>query len=67
MRGTTKAKEMNRRASQRRGTHKARQAALMLKVETRMAPVETPGRGKTKVGPKGSVKSKVKASKPEKR
>ena len=31
MRGTNKTKEMNRRASQRSATHKARQAALMIK------------------------------------
>jgi hypothetical protein len=58
MRGTNKTKEMNRRASQRRATHKARQAALLLKVETRMAPVEIPGRGRTKVRPKGFVNPK---------
>ena len=37
MRGTNKAKEMKRRASQRRATHKARLASLGLKTETRMA------------------------------
>jgi len=60
MRGTNKAKEMKRRASQRRAT---RRAALRLRTETRMAPVEA-GKGKTKVGSKGSVKA-AKASKSE--
>ena len=59
MRGAHKAKEMERRASQRRASHKARQTALMLKAQTRMAAVEA-GRGKTKVG-------SVKARKPKKR
>ena len=59
MRGAHKAKEMKRRASQRRASHKARQAALMLTAQTRMAAVEA-GRGKTKVG-------SVKARKPKKR
>jgi len=53
-----KAKEMKRRASQRRATHKARRAALTLRAETRMAAVEAE---------KGPVKSTVKASKPKKR
>lgn len=66
MRGTNKAREMKRRASQRRETHKAHRAALTLRAETRMAAVET-GKGKRKVGSKGPVKSTVKASKPEKR
>jgi hypothetical protein len=65
MRGAHKAKEMKRRASQRRASHKARQAALMLGAETRMAAVDA-GRGKTKVGSKRPVKSTVKASKPKK-
>jgi hypothetical protein len=65
MRGTNKAKEMKRRASQRRATHKARLAALRLRTEKRMAPIEA-GKGKTKVGSKGSVKA-AKASKSEKR
>ena len=65
MRGAHKAKEMKRRASQRRAAHKARQAALMLRAETRMAAVEAT-KGKTKVGSKGSVKA-AKASKSEKR
>jgi hypothetical protein len=62
MRGAHKAKEMKRRASQRRAAHKARLTALTLKAETRTA-VEAP---KTKVSSKGSVKSTVKASKPKK-
>ena len=65
MRGAHKAKEMKRRASQRRASHKARQAALMLGAETRTAAVEA-GRGKTKVGSSGR-KSTVKARKPKKR
>jgi hypothetical protein len=66
MREAHKAKEMKRRASQRRATHKARQAALMLKAEIRIAAVEA-GKGKTKVGSKRPTKSTVKASKPGKR
>jgi hypothetical protein len=62
MRGTNKAKEMKRRASQRRATHKARRAALRLGAKTRMATVEA-GKGKTKVGSKAPGKS----SKPAKR
>jgi hypothetical protein len=62
MRGTNKAKETKRRASQRRATHKARQSALAIRAETRMAAVEA-GKGKTKVRSKGPIKS----SKPEKR
>jgi hypothetical protein len=65
MRGAHKAKEMKRRASQRRATHKARQAALMLRAETRMVAVET-RKSKAKVGSKRPVKSTVKASKPKK-
>jgi hypothetical protein len=66
MRGTNPAKEMKRRVSQRRATHKARRAALMLRAETRMAAVKA-GKGKTKVGSKGPAKSAVKASRPKKR
>jgi hypothetical protein len=66
MLGTNKAKEMKRRASQRSATHKARRAALMLGAETRMAPVEA-GRGKTKVGSRGSAKATAKPSKSDKR
>ena len=65
MRGTNKAKEMKRRASQRRATHKARLASLRLKTETRMAAVEA-ARPKTKVGSKASGKA-AKASKSEKK
>jgi hypothetical protein len=60
-----KAKEMKRRASQRRATHKARRAALTLRAETRMAAKAE--KGKAKVGSKGHVKSTVKASKPKKK
>jgi hypothetical protein len=56
MRGTNKAKEMKRRVSQRRATHKARRAALRLRAKTRMATVEA-GKGKTKVGSKAPGKS----------
>ena len=66
MLGAHKAKEMKRRASQRRATHRARQAALMLRAETRMAAVEAP-KSKAKVGSKGPVKSTVKTRKREKR
>lgn len=64
MLGAHKAKEMKRRASQRRAAHKARLAALTLKAER--AAVEA-GRGKTKVGSKGAAKSGGSASKREKR
>ena len=40
MRGTNKAKETKRRASQRRATHKARRSALGLRAEMLMAAVE---------------------------
>jgi hypothetical protein len=66
MLGAHKAKEMKRRASQRRAAHKARLAALTLKAETRRAAVEAV-RGKTKVGSKGAAKSTGRASKREKR
>jgi hypothetical protein len=66
MRGTNKTKEMKRRASQRRATHKARRATLTLRAETQMAAVEAE-KGKTKVGSKGPVKSTVTTSKPKKR
>ncbi len=62
MRGTNKAKETKRRASQRRATHKALRSALGIRAETRMAAVEAE-KGKTKVRSKRPVKS----SKPEKR
>jgi hypothetical protein len=64
---TNKAKEMKRRASQRRATHKARLLALTLRAETRMAAASEAEKGKTKVGSKGPVKSTVKASKRKKR
>jgi len=63
MRGTNKAKEMKRRASQP-ATHKARLASLRLKTET-MATVEA-AKPKRKVGSKGFGKA-AKASKSEKR
>jgi hypothetical protein len=80
MLGAHKAKEMKRRASQRRAahkarlvaltlkaTHEARRAALTLRAKTRMAAATKAEKGKTKVEPKGHVKSTVKASKPKKR
>jgi hypothetical protein len=66
MRGAHKAKEMKRRASQRRAAHKARLAALTLKAETPRAAVEA-GRAKRKVGSKGPAKSTSRASKGEKK
>jgi hypothetical protein len=66
MRGTNNAKEMKRRASQRRATHKARRASLMHRAEMRMAAVEA-ARPKTKVGSKGSGKGTGKGSKSEKK
>jgi hypothetical protein len=66
MRGTNKAKEMKRRASQRRATHEARLTSIRLKAETRMAAVEA-ARPKTKVGSKGSGKATGKRSKSEKK
>jgi hypothetical protein len=65
MRGAHRAKEMKRRASQSRATHKARKAALMLRAETRMAAVEA-RKSKTKVGSKGPLKT-TKTRKSEKR
>jgi hypothetical protein len=62
MRGAHKAKEMKRRATQRRAAHKTRLAALTLKAETRQAVVEA-GSGKTKVGSKGRAKSTNRTSK----
>jgi hypothetical protein len=66
MRGTNKAKEMKRRASQRRATHKARRAALKYRAERRIAAVEA-GKAKQKVGSKRSIKAAAKASKSEKK
>jgi hypothetical protein len=60
---TNKAKEMKRRASQRRATHRSRLAALRLRAETRReAAVAKAEKVKTKPGSKGVVK----ASKPKK-
>jgi len=64
MRGTNKAKEMKRRASQRRATHNARRAALRLRTETGMATVEAE---KAKGGSRGSAKATAKAKKSEKK
>jgi len=62
-----KAKEMRRRARQRRATHMARRAALTLRAERRMAATATKAKkGKTKVASKGPVKSTAKTSKPKK-
>ena len=62
-----KVKEMKRRVSQRKATHKARLLALTLRSETRMPAATTKGeKGKRKVGSKGPVKSTAKASKPKK-
>ena len=56
-----KAKEMKRRVSQRKATHKARLLALTLRSETRMAAATTKAeKGKAKVG-----SEKVKASGPK--
>jgi hypothetical protein len=65
MRSAHRAKEMKRRASQRRATHKARQAALMLRAEKQMAAVETT-KSKVKVASKPPARSTAKASKPKK-
>ena len=65
MLGAHKAKEMKRRASQRRATHRARQAALMLKRNTNGS--GRSAKSKAKVGSKGPVKSTVKTRKREKR
>ena len=67
-----KAKEMKRRLSQRRATHKARRVALTVRAETRRAAAETrraaaAEKSNTKLGSKGHVKSTEKASKPKKR
>ena len=62
-----KTKEMKRRGSQRRATHKTRRAALTLRAEARMAAAAKAEKGKTKVGSKAQVKSAVKAIKPKKR
>jgi hypothetical protein len=64
MLSTNKTKEMKRRASQRRATHKARRAGLALRAETRMA---ASAKAETKVASKGHVKSTAKARKPPKK
>jgi hypothetical protein len=66
MRGTHKANEMKRRASQRRAAQKARLAALTLKAERRMAATEA-RKTKKEVGSRDRAKSTVKAGKPDKR
>jgi len=66
MRGAHKAKEMKRRASQRRAAHKTRLAALKLKAERRVAAMEA-RKSEKEVGSKGRAKSAVKARKPDKR
>ena len=61
-----KEKEMKRRASQRRATHKARLLASTLRSERRMAAAATKAEErKAKVVSKGQAKSVVKASKPK--
>jgi hypothetical protein len=64
-RGQTKAKEMRRRASQRRATHRARRAALTFRAEMRRAAEAEKVRRSS--GPKGHVKSTVKAGKTKKK
>ena len=67
MLGRHKAKEMKRRASQRKATHRARLLALMLRSEKRVAAATTKAqKGKAKVGSKGPVKTTAKGSKPKK-
>ena len=61
-----KAKEMRRRASQRRATHKARRTELTLRAETPVTAFET-GKGKTKVGYKAPAKPTAKTGKPKHR
>jgi hypothetical protein len=58
-----KAKEMKRRASQRRATHKSRLAALALRAETRRRAAAVKAE---KVKTKPGSKDVVKASKPKK-
>ena len=64
---TNKAKEMKRRASQRRATHKARLAALAVRAEALVAAVDKTETTKKKVASKGDVKSTAKARKPSKK
>jgi hypothetical protein len=61
-----KAKEMKRRASQRRATHMARRVALTLRAERRMAGAAKAEIGKTEVRSKGHVKPTVKKASQEK-
>jgi hypothetical protein len=61
-----KAKEIKRRLSQRRATHRVRRAALTLRAETRIATAAKTEKRKTKLRSKGDGKSTVKASKPKK-
>jgi hypothetical protein len=65
MRGAHRAKEMKRRASQSRATHKARKTALMPREEKRMAAVEA-RKSKTTVASKRPSKT-MKTRKSEKR
>ena len=67
MLSTNKAKEMKRRASQRRATHKARLAALAIRAEMPVAAVDRTETNKKKVASKGDDKSTAKASKPTKK
>ena len=67
MLGRNRAKEIKRRASQRRATHKARRAALALREEMRIAATKAEKDKKTKVESKGGAKPTAKASKPKKR
>ena len=66
MRAKNKAKEMNRRASQRRATHKARRVALTRRAEVRMVVAEAE-RDRKKIDSKGRVKPTANASKSKKR
>ena len=66
MLSTNKTKEMKRRASQRRATHKARLAALAVRAEMPVAAVDRTETGKKKVA-SSDVKSTAKASKPTKK
>ena len=61
-----KAKEMKRRASQRRATHMARRVALTLRAERRMAGAAKAEIGKTEVRSKGHVKPTAKKASPRK-
>jgi hypothetical protein len=67
MLSTNKAKEMKRRASQRRATHKERLARLTLRSETRIAAAASKVEKVKPAVSKGQVKSTAKASKPKKK